>query len=329
MTTQSTDTQLFDVFLSHNSRDKPEVENIAYKLRAAALKPWLDKEQLVPGERWQSGLARGLRASSTCAVFIGKDDLGSWESEELDVAQDRAAKARDFRIIPVLLPGLPDPFDPSSLPAFLLSRTWVDFRHGLEDARAFRLLICAIKGLPPGPEDGGPDIAASDHAKTEIVPYLGLDTFDESDAGLFFGRDSDIQRLIEKLKTTRFLAVIGASGSGKSSLVRAGLVPALRRNSLPGSGEWMIRVFRPGARPLAELALQLAQLRDADQDPDALDRMEQALRGNERALHNTVRLKLASLKLKPEEEARRRITLVIDQFEEVFTLCRDDEERTR
>src|SRR5262249_42005496 len=156
---------------------------------------------------------------------------------------------------PVLLPSLPDPFDPSSLPAFLLSRMWVDFRPGLDNARAFRLLVCAIKGIPPGPEDDRRRIIADDDTKSEIVPYLALDALDVVNAGLFLGRDADIQRLAEKLKPARFLAVIGASGSGKSSLVRAGLVPALRRNSLPGSGEWLIRVFRPGAKPLAKLAL--------------------------------------------------------------------------
>src|SRR5262249_12220388 len=148
--------------------------------------------------------------------------------------------------------------------------TWVDFRQGIDDARALRLLICAINGTSPGPEDGGPPIITIDKTKAEIVPYLGLQTFDEADTGLFFGRDADVQRLIEKLKAARFLAIIGASGSGKSSLARAGLVPALRRNALPGSGEWMMRVFRPGARPLAELALQLVQLRGEALLPSAL-----------------------------------------------------------
>ncbi len=328
MSSQPNNTQQFDVFLSHNNREKPAVEALAYKLRAEGLAPWLDKEQLIPGVRWQGGLAEGLHASATCAVFIGKDDIGNWASEEVDVAQNRAANDRDFRIIPVLLPTLPDPFDPSPLPPFLLSRTWVDFRSGLDDARAFRRLVCAIKGIPPGPEDGGP-LSPNGKAKTEIVPYLGLQTFDEADAGLFFGRDADIQRLVEKLKADRFLAVIGASGSGKSSLVRAGLVPALRRNALPGSEHWLIRVFRPGARPLAELALQLLQLRGADTPPSALTEMERELRKDERALHNTVRMKIASLQLKPEEEVRRRVLLVIDQFEEVFTLCHDDKERAR
>jgi hypothetical protein len=76
----------FDVFLSYNSRERPAVELLAYKLRTAGLNPWLDTWQLVPGAKWQGDLADGLRTSSTCAIFIGKDDLGNWESEELNVA---------------------------------------------------------------------------------------------------------------------------------------------------------------------------------------------------------------------------------------------------
>src|SRR5262249_50227705 len=148
--------------------------------------------------------------------------------------------------------------------------------------------------------------------------YLGLQTFDEADAGLFFGRDADIQRLVEKLKAARFLAVIGASGSGKSSLVRAGFVPALRRNALPSSDQWLIRVFRAGAPPRAELALHLVQLSAEGQRPSLLTEMEQELRKDERAMHNSLRMKIASLQLNPEEEARRRVLMVVDQFEEVF-----------
>ena len=70
--------------------------------------------------------------------------------------------------------------------------------------------------------------------------------FDEEHAEFFFGRERDVQRLVEKLKATRFLAVLGASGSGKSSLVRAGLIPALRAGALPQSEVWTICVFQTG-----------------------------------------------------------------------------------
>src|SRR4051812_35783838 len=105
----------FDVFLSHNSQDKPVIERLAEKLKRAGLEPWLDKWQLTPGGRWQDEIVVGLHASSACAVFIGPHGLGDWSREELALAADRAAKDRAFRVFPVLLPGLPEPFDATNL----------------------------------------------------------------------------------------------------------------------------------------------------------------------------------------------------------------------
>ena len=151
--------EVFDVFLSHNSSDKPAVENIAHKLKRAGLEPWLDKWYLVPGTTFQTGLADALRNSATCAVFIGPKGVGDWSREEVLVAQDRAAKEAGYRLIPILLPGVDDPFDFSKLPPNLTQRTWVDFRIGLDDERPLRALINAIRGKPPGPDvahDGRP-----------------------------------------------------------------------------------------------------------------------------------------------------------------------------
>src|SRR5690349_6265599 len=120
----------YDVFLSHNGRDKQMVERIAEKLKRAGLEPWLDKWCLTPGGRWQEELAAGLAASSACALFIGPSDLGDWEREELGLARSQAAHDPEFRLFPVLLPGLPDPFRTSALPPFLATRTWVDLRGG-------------------------------------------------------------------------------------------------------------------------------------------------------------------------------------------------------
>ena len=144
------------------------------------------------------------------------------------MALDRAAKDREFRLFPVLLPGLAEPFDPSALPPFLATRTWVDFREGWDEPRRFQGLVNAVRGVPLGPAQ--PAGRADDRP-----PYRGLEAFDEEHADVFFGREGDVQRLLEKLKASRFLAVLGPSGSGKSSLVRAGLVPALRRGAVPGA----------------------------------------------------------------------------------------------
>ncbi|HKR00796.1 MAG TPA: TIR domain-containing protein, partial [Pyrinomonadaceae bacterium] len=303
-------THQFAVFLSHNSREKPAVERLAEKLKRAGLEPWLDKWCLTSGGDWQNELAEGLRASSACAVFIGPHGMGNWEDLEYKLATDRMAKDRAFRLFLVLLPGLPEPFDASTLPPFLSIRTWVDLRRGIEDARSFQSLINAVKGLPLGPER---EIEPRD----DVCPYRGLQTFDEEHAEFFFGRDADVQRLIEKLKTTHFLAVAGPSGSGKSSLVRAGLIPALKKGVLPESDTWKFRIFTPGAHPLTNLAGNLLRLYPQEAMSKTLDQMT----ADERTLHLAVSLSLAE---RPQAE---RVVWVIDQFEEVFTLCQDERER--
>ena len=300
----------FDVFLSHSGADKPAVERIAEKLKRAGLEPWLDKWYLAPGGRWQDELAAALRASAACAVFVGREELGAWAHEELALARDRAAKDRDFRLIPVLLPGLPEPFDPTTLPAFLSTRTWVDFRVGLEDSRPLQNFVNAVKGVPPGPEVPLEPVAGA-------APYRGLEVFDVEHAELFFGRDGDLQRLIEKLKSTRFLTVLGPSGSGKSSLVRAGLIPLIRGGALPASETWPIAVFRPGAHPLTALAAQLLHLHG--------DRGMQAT--IEELGSNAATLELAVALALARSSDSQKVGFVVDQFEEVFTLCRDEQER--
>lgn len=300
----------FDVFLSHNGHDKPIVERIAEKLKRAGLEPWLDSWCLTPGGNWQMELAEGLRASAACAIFVGPSDLGDWENQEIAVALDRAAKDPTFRVFLVLIPGLPEPFDPTALSPFVSTRTWVDLRKGIDDGRGFQSLVNAIKGVPLGPE-------VPFEPRAGVSPYRGLQTFDEEDAEFFFGRDADVQRLLEKLKTTRFLAVLGPSGSGKSSLVRAGLLPTLRRESLPGSDRWKIVVFTPGSHPLTALAGNLLGLH-----PDrGMSKTVDELSSDSRTLHLATSLALA------DRHAGERLVLLIDQFEEVFTLCRDESER--
>jgi energy-coupling factor transporter ATP-binding protein EcfA2 len=300
----------FDVFLSHNSVDKASVEEIARKLKDAGLRPWLDKWYLTPGETFQPSLADGLRNSATCAIFIGPKGLGNWAREELLVAQDRAAKEPGYRLIPVLLPGVSDPFDYSRLPPFLTQRTWVDFRQGRDEERPFRVLVNAIKGKPPGPD-------LTQGLADDTCPYRGLEVFDEANAEFFFGRERDVQRLVEKLKATRFLAVLGASGSGKSSLVRAGLIPALRNGALPQSGGWTICVFKPGSRPLTTLTAQLLHVCPGK---DPMQKTLDQMGNDDRTFHLAVALALAN-------QPAMRIVWVVDQFEEIFTLCNDEKER--
>ena len=150
----------FDVFLSHNGKDKPAVENIARLLRDAYnLKAWLDKWHLVPGEAWQEGLEDALDECQTFAVFLGPSGIGPWENEEMRSAISDRVQDKNRRVIPVLLPGAPDNRD-LDLPRFLKRATWVDFRSGLDDKEALYRLYCGITGQAPG------DLGSSTSPKT-------------------------------------------------------------------------------------------------------------------------------------------------------------------
>ena len=151
-------------------------------------------------------------------------------------------------------------------------------------------------------------------------PYKGLRAFDESDSDDFFGRERLVDELVGRMNGdgsgSRLLAVVGPSGSGKSSVVRAGLLPALRRGAVPGSDEWFVTTMHPGARPFEQL--ETALLRVAVNPPASLlDQLSAGPRGILRGVQRAL----------PDDETR--LLLVIDQFEELFTLCDDAETRTR
>ncbi len=157
--------------------------------------------------------------------------------------------------------------------------------------------------------------AAEDrHGGETRPPYAGLAAFGESDAGFFFGRERLTAALVEHMKEKRLLVLFGASGSGKSSVLRAGVLPAF-------SGVRAL-VFTPGPHPLEECALRLAAT--AGLDPASV---RGDLAAEPAGLHRIVRQILAG---RPEgDRAPDELLLVVDQFEEVFTLCRDAEERER
>ena len=301
---------MFNVFLSYNREDGDIVFRIAKKLKQARIEPWLDKWCLTPGKPWQEEMALGLYQSSACAVFVGPADLGDWEREELSLALDRAVKERGFRIFLVLLPGLPEPFDVTKLSPFLSTRTWVDFRGGFQSTRRFQPLINAIQGVPSPPQDRGQE-------DQTLCPYRGLQVFNEEHARWYFGRNGEIQRILEKLKNSRFLAIIGPSGSGKSSLARAGLIPRIRDGALPGSDTWLISILCPGTTPLAALSaflLRVSPEKGMTQTVDSLYR-------DPRTLHLATALALS------QKPSATQLFLLIDQFEEIFTLCSSESER--
>jgi WD40 repeat protein len=154
------------------------------------------------------------------------------------------------------------------------------------------------------------------HAQDETIrsPYRGLVCHDEQDSDWFFGRERLVEHVLDLLSGRRFVAVVGASGVGKSSVLRAGVLPRWRAAA---EGRRAV-VFTPGASPVEECAVHLAGL--VRYPPG---QVVAELNGDPRALHRLVRQILAG---RPETD---ELMVVVDQFEEIFTLCRSDTERGR
>lgn len=145
-------------------------------------------------------------------------------------------------------------------------------------------------------------------------PYKGLRPFEEADADDFYGREALIDDLLNRLRDKNFLAVIGPSGSGKSSVVKAGVLPALRRDKLPGSAKWFIAEMVPSANPFQELESALLSVAAR-----RVSNLGQQLRQNERGLLESIQQILP--------DSASQLVLVIDQFEEVFTLVENESTR--
>jgi hypothetical protein len=138
----------FDVFLSHNSKDKPLVKELAVWLKAQGIKVWYDEWELRPGMPWQRELEQGIVQSGTTIICFGQAGFGTWHEPEMRAAISESMQ-RGCPVIPVLLPGCPANLE---LPLFLQDRTWVDFRNGLDDEAARGKLLWGITGQKPETE---------------------------------------------------------------------------------------------------------------------------------------------------------------------------------
>lgn len=147
-------------------------------------------------------------------------------------------------------------------------------------------------------------------------PYKGLEPFQAEDAELFFGRERLLAELLARLAEAPLLTLVGASGSGKSSLLRAGLVPAVWQDALPGSSGWPVAFVTPTSRPLESLAMRISLVRGIAPESLLAD-----LHANAGALALTIRQALL------DAPSHARFVLVVDQLEELFLLCDDEGER--
>jgi hypothetical protein len=195
----------FDVFLSHNSRDKAQVRELAALLRKRRLRVWLDEDELVPGEKWQQGLERGLLTSKSVAVCLGQHEMGRWQDPEMQVALNLAVKS-ELRVLPILLPGAERS---SEVSAFLELYTWVDLRTGFA-ADGIDRLVWGVTGEKKA-------------AVPQSLPAIeGQNPFGQvgaiRDASRFVGRKGELRRLLHMLEHGSAV-IVGPWQIGKSSLM--------------------------------------------------------------------------------------------------------------
>jgi WD40 repeat protein/energy-coupling factor transporter ATP-binding protein EcfA2 len=150
-------------------------------------------------------------------------------------------------------------------------------------------------------------------------PYVGLRPFDRGDSLYFFGRRGQVAELLQQLHNTRFLAVVGSSGCGKSSLIRAGLIPALQGGFLVEDRDrWLVAKMKPGGGPIQNLARSLCGMEGGEPKPEEVAELTAAIEEN----HSEA----VAEYLKPRLGSDSNLLLLLDQFEEIFAFRGESQE---
>jgi hypothetical protein len=230
----------YDLFISYADADRAWVEGFLLDaLTSAGVRCYREAAFALGVPRlaeFESGICRSRRILLVLSPACLADNLGQFV--EL-LAQTFGLETATWPVIPLLL-------QETDLPPRLAVLTRLDATNPAErEAVVARLCVelqCPAPAVTPRPP----------------CPYPGMVPFREADSDRFFGREDEVDDMVERLRLHPFLAVIGPSGSGKSSLVFAGLVPALRKSGSFGSGGWLVRTVRPGEAPLSALAQALS-----------------------------------------------------------------------
>jgi phospholipase C len=305
------------LFLSYNSIDRPSVVAVQSLLEARGIRTFLDRDQLSPGLPWPVALEEGMRGARAVVIFIGRE-LGGWQKREMWFALDRQVREekqnRRFPVIPVLLAGA------DLTPSFLFLNTWIDLRSGpdsgalAEPLDAFEHAINAASQAP----------GASAQRLAAVCPYRGLEAFVEEHAAFFAGRTAFASELFKFTLGKNLVVVVGPSGSGKSSVVQAGLVPLLRRQ-LPPATTWDVATFTPGTDPFLRLASALTPL--LEQYLSETDRLTEAQKLGDRMAGGEIQCESVIDRVLEKSNGTGRLLLVADQFEELFTLAPEPKRR--
>lgn len=289
----------YDLFISYAEADRTWVEgNLLHALG-------LPRKRVITPQDFRLGAAlvaefeRAIVSSRYTLLVLSPAYLADqWSLFGEQLGSHASVAAGRDRLIPLLL-------RPCTLPLR------VDFRVRLDctDQANWESEAARLRNLLGQPEP------APEHIP---CPYPGMKPFSEADAERFYGREQFVQKIIEHLRLHPFLAIIGPSGSGKSSLLYAGLIPQLKRTSLFQAGDWSVLSLRPGPQPLQRLAAALGE-----HLPESDTAIAETLAQDSTALSRYLATIVAA------GQALTHCLLLIDQFEEVFVQCKDADQRRR
>jgi hypothetical protein len=287
------------VFISYSRRNQAFAARLAQDLSDVGLQVWIDLREIQDNEDWRGNIRQALKTVDFLVACLSPSAIESeWVQYEIATMRERQRN-----IYPVIV---------EHSAAALPFSTAINFVGRYE--QTLNELLTALTAERA--------VSAFDNLDTHQIPnpFKGLEAFQQIDAAWFFGREEVIRQAINQLRATNFLAVVGASGSGKSSLVHAGIIPQIRQGVIDDSDQWIILSLSPGAHPLNELAQRLASLlTQTTGNPIDQHSLKADLRQSGQILH----LIESVLQSKPETA---HLLLVIDQFEEVFTLTSETEQ---
>ena len=295
------------LFISHSSRDEREAARLCEWLAASGLAGLFlssDPVRGIPGGRsWERELYSQLRKSDAVVFLASRSSVASrWCFAELCLARSMGKRIFPLRLEREVTLNL------------LADTQWIGAGDG---GSATADLLGALRSAGLDPRDS----FAWDPRR---APYPGLEAFSGDDAAVFFGRDREIEELEELLQPIlrrhagRCVGIVGASGSGKSSLLHAGLLPRLRRHT----ERWLILPpLVPGRRPITQLARSLAEASTRSGHPGRAEDLESELRKGPAVLGELAR------RLSDSQPRQPNVLLVVDQAEELTTLAGADEQR--
>lgn len=300
------------IFISYSRQDGAFIQQLIADLQKAEINVWIDAQRLQVGTLdWQRAIRSAIRGAYALVLVVSPDAFDSrYVQAELDIA-----RMYECPIYPVWAEGKDGQFG-EYVPFELIRTQYADARAG-RYAQAVVELIGGLKAHIPH-SDAPAKVTSFDLNFKPRNPYKGLRAFTSADTGDYFGRETTILELVKAVADEsigRFLAIIGPSGSGKSSVVMAGLLPRLQAGTLPESETWTyLPPILPGQHPLESLAVGLAGALNISVGM-VLDDLDRSTRG----------LHLLGRRLAKGRGGR--VVLLVDQFEELFTQTMDEDQR--